>query len=182
MDKEKKKFYILIVLLICFTCTAWIFGNENRLSDSESEEKSKVTEESEKTDETRETFAETMISTAETDFFTDYRISREKQRDEISENLRAVAEDVSREEKARSEANASLSRHLAECAAEDSLEKILLGRNYEDVLFIYNSTMPVLIVKKPELSAEEKTELKNFIAAYLGIGADTISVFTVWRE
>lgn len=177
MKSEKQKFIILITLLLCFSCTAFYFGNREKASaDSEREE---IKTESEET----ATVSNASVSLgADADFFTDYRIFREKEYDETAESLRVVAEDSTRDEQARAEADTALRQLFSKTAAENSIEKILLGRNYDDALFIYNESMPILILKKQALSPMEIADLKKFVGAYLGIGAETVSVFTVWND
>lgn len=167
MRSQKRNFIILLFLLAVFTAGAALFSvDENMVYENTEEE------------ETETSVSVSSEAFAEEDFFTDFRIGREKRRDEKKELYETILRDPSRGEEAKAEAEAALSKLYRVSALEDQVEDILIGRNYKDVLFVAEEQLSLLIIDQKEISDSEKEALIAFVSAYAGIPAENITVFT----
>ena len=164
MEQKKRNFFILVLLLAVFTFGAAIFSEDKPVyENTEEEEKEAVS----------------AVITAEKDFFSDFRLDRDRRRDAERELYESVMLDPTRSEEAKEEAEASLTRLYRLSSLEDRVESILIGRGYEDVIFVAEDTLSLLMIRKDDISADEQTSLIDFVSAYGGIPAESISVFSV---
>lgn len=172
MESKRKNFFILLLVLLIFTVSAALF----------SDDKDMVYEPREEIEETEDVSSEhTAVSAAaaETDFFADFRMNRERRRDEQEEFYCGILEDSARDETAKSEAEDGLKQLYRISAMEDQVEEILVGRNYRDAVFVMGENISLLIMKDTDLSMVEKESLSAFVCSYAGIEVSNLSVFTV---
>lgn len=165
MASERKSFFLLIFVLIAFTIGAFLFSENDYMVYDETEEKEKDKSVS--------------ASVAEINFFTDFRIHRDRRRDEAKELYCSVLLDENRSEEKRAEAEESLEKLYRVSSMEDRVEDILIGRNYHDVIFVLEDNMSLLIIGQKSLDEEEKENLISFVSTYAGIDAGSLSVFTI---
>lgn len=191
MEQKSKNFILLLAALACFAVGAALFiGDDDAVYDQTEEtqeqdidnegEPGTDPEEAEDTEDGEEAaVSSSAAGNGDGDFFENYRLQRDKRRDAQVELYREILNDDSRDEEAKASAQATLEKLYRVAAVEDKIEEILIGRNYNDVIFVMEDTVSLLIVKKPSLSEEEKTALTSFVSSYAGIASDSLSVFTV---
>lgn len=170
MESKHRSFFILVAALIVFSVGAAFFADRDDMV-------------YEPTEDTEETEPKKSVSApaAESyeDFFTGFRLQRGTQRDRDEELYQSVLQDDAAGDEAKAEARAALSLLYHRIALEDQTEEILVGRNYDDALLVLGDTISLLIIKKQELSEEEKNSLSAFVSAYAGIDGANLSIFTV---
>lgn len=176
IDDNKKSFFLLVLVLGLFTLVAFLFSDGNRMVYEEKEKASDGYEENKAPEEETQSVS---AAVEEVDFFADYRMRRDRHRDEEKEFYESILRDDARSEDAKKEAEAALAEVYRIAALEDQVEAILIGRNYRDVIFSATDTISLLILRQEDLSEEEKASLVSFVSAYGGISAESISVFTV---
>ena len=163
MEQKKRSFLILILILMVFTVGAALFSEEKPVYEN--------------TDEEEESVMATLAP--KKDFFSDFRLGRDRRRDEEKELYESIIRDESRPEEAKKEAEEALSRFYRIASLEDQVESILIGRNYDDVIFVVEDTISLLMIRKDKIDESEKESLIRFVSSYGGIPADSITVFTV---
>lgn len=163
---NKKSFFLLLLILGIFTFGAFFFSEGNRMVYEEDLPEKEVS-------------PTVSAAVTEKDFFADYRMRRDRHRDEEKEFYEEILSDDLRSEDAKKEAELSLAKIYRNASLEDRVESILIGCNYRDVIFTMEDTISLLIIRQENLDENEKTELANFVSAYAGISAESISVFTV---
>ncbi|HMM05870.1 MAG TPA: SpoIIIAH-like family protein [Clostridiales bacterium] len=190
MEQRYKNFLLLLAALACFAVGAALFIGDNDMVYEQTDE---TQEEKDQNNEKGNTLENQEVNAAEEDeaaasakvgsdgenFFVNYRMQRDKRRDNQTELYRDILNDATRDEEAKTAAQAALEKLYQVAAVEDKVEEILVGRNYSDVIFVMEDTVSLLIVKKQSLSEEEKTALASFVCSYAGIAQDSLSVFTV---
>lgn len=171
MESKRRSFFILVLVLIVFSVGAVFFADRDDM----------VYEPTENTSEEKEPDKSVSAPTIQSyeDFFTDFRSEREIQRDRDEELYCSVLQDESADDESKAQARSALSILYHRIALEDQTEDILVGRNYDDALLVLGDTISLLIIKKHELSEEEKNSLSAFVSAYAGIDGANLSVFTV---
>lgn len=120
---------------------------------------------SEKTDDEEVSLEESVAGVIyEKEFFADYRQKREGWRGDESDLYHSIMDDDSVGAEDRSIASASYDQFLRRCILEDKVEKISIGRGYEDVKFFIEDNLSFLILQKDYLSEEERESLSTFRA------------------
>jgi hypothetical protein len=186
MEQRYKNFLLLLAALACFAVGAVLFIGDDDMVYEQTEESEEEDNggngdavESEETKDGDEAVLSSAVENGDTDFFENYRMQRDKRRDAQLELYREILSDDSRDEEAKDSAQIMLENLYQVAAVEDKVEEILIGRNYNDVIFVLEETVSLLIVKKTSLDEEEKAALTSFVSSYAGISADSLSVFTV---
>lgn len=164
---SKKSFFLLLVVLGIFTFGAFFFSDNDDM----------VYEEKDVSEEDTSPTASSAVE--EKDFFADYRMRRDRHRDEEIEFYEEILKDESRSEDAKREAESALAEIYRKSSLEDRVEAILIGCNYRDVIFAMEDTLSLLMLRRESLEEEEKVKLVDFVSAYAGVSAESISVFTV---
>ena len=163
MEHKKRNFFILVLLLAVFTFGAAMFSEEEAVYED--------------TEEEEEAVSATVV--AQKDFFSDFRLNRDRRRDAEEELYQSIMLDPTRSEEAKMEAEASLTLLYRISSLEDRVESILIGRDYNDVIFSVEENMSLLMIRKETIDEKEKASLIDFVSSYGGIPAETISVFSV---
>lgn len=189
MEQRYKNFLLLLAALACFAVGAALFIGDNDMVYEQTDETQEEKDHNEKGDtlddqevdatKKDEAAVSAKIGSDQENFFVNYRMQRDKRRDNQTELYRDILSDASRDEEAKAAAQAALEKLYQVAAVEDKIEEILIGRNYSDVIFVMEDTVSLLIVKKQSLNEEEKTALASFVCSYAGIAQDSLSVFTV---
>ena len=156
MEHKKRNFFILVLLLAVFTFGAAMFSEEEAVYED--------------TEEEEEAVSATVV--AQKDFFSDFRLNRDRRRDAEEELYQSIMLDPTRSEEA------SLTLLYRISSLEDRVESILIGRDYNDVIFSVEENMSLLMIRKETIDEKEKASLIDFVSSYGGIPAETISVFS----
>ncbi|MBQ1251935.1 MAG: SpoIIIAH-like family protein, partial [Firmicutes bacterium] len=106
-------------------------------------------------------------------------LNRDRRRAAEEELYQSMMLDPTRSDEAKMEAEASLTHVSRTSALEDRVESILIGRDYNDVIFSVEENMSLLMIRKETIDEKEKASLIDFVSSYGGIPAETISVFSV---
>ena len=188
MEQRYKNFLLLLDALACFAVGAALFIGDDDMVYEQTEETQEekdnnggdtVKDQGENAAEEEEAAVSAKTARDGENFFVNYRMQRDKRRDNQTELYRDILNDASRDEEAKAAAQTALEQLYHVAAIEDKIEEILIGRNYSDVIFVMEDTVSLLIVKKASLNEEEKAALSSFVCSYAGITADSLSVFTV---
>lgn len=114
----------------------------------------------------------------QSDFFSDFRQKRSAWRDQEQEMLTEMMKNGSTEE-AKSAAGEDLKALMQKIKIEDTVEEVLKGRNYQDVIFVLDENLSLLMIKKKDFGKGEQEALLQFAAAAGGTTVDKISFFTI---
>lgn len=109
------------------------------------------------------------------DFFTEYRLERDKVRSERSDILREIVKN-SKSDEARQRAQDSVLKMVLEKQRELEMENLIKSRGFSDVLVFLRDNSVSAIVKTNSLSREEVIQVADIISRVAGIKAEDITI------
>lgn len=114
------------------------------------------------------------LSTAP-DFFTEYRLEREKIRSERSDLLREVIKNA-RTDDMRVKAQETVLKIALEKQRESELENIIKSKGFADVIVFIRDHSVSAVVKTTSLTKEEVIQVADIITRSAGVKAEEISI------
>jgi stage III sporulation protein AH len=118
---------------------------------------------------------EQVIPVASPDFFTEYRLERDKVRSERSDILREVVKNATSED-ARLRAQESVLKLVLEKQRELEMENLIKSRGFNDALVFLRDNSVSAIIKTNSLSREEVMQVADIISHVSGTKAEDITI------
>jgi len=113
---------------------------------------------------------------AESDYFADSRIERERQRSQELERLREIASSPNTDDQVKKEANQRLLALTQEAAKESEVEYLVKARGYDDaVAFIGNGAL-VVVIRARELTQLDVARVSDIVTRLVGIKPEDMRV------
>lgn len=119
--------------------------------------------------------AEQVIPVASPDFFTEYRLERDKIRSERSDLLRESIKSATSDE-ARQKAQDIMLKMVMDKQRETEIESLIKARGFADVLVFIKENSVSAVVKTSSLSREEVVQVADVISRVAGVKADDITI------
>ena len=118
---------------------------------------------------------EQTLSAISSDFFTEYRIERDKIRSERSEILREAMKN-SKTDDARQQAQDAILKMMLEKQREVEMENLIRARGFLDSLVFIRDNSVSVVVKSALLSKEEVIQVADIISRISGVNAEDITI------
>lgn len=116
-----------------------------------------------------------VIPVASPDFFTEYRLERDKVRSERSDILREVIQNAKSDE-TRQKAHDSVLKLVLEKQRELEMENLIKSKGFSDALVFLRDNSVSAIVKTNSLSKEEVIQVADIISRVSGVKAEDITI------
>jgi stage III sporulation protein AH len=115
------------------------------------------------------------VPVAVSDFFTEYRLERDRLRSERSDLLREVIKN-SRTDEARHKAHDAVLKMVLDKERESEMENLIKARGFADALvFVRDSTVNV-VVKTGSLNRDEVIQVADIISRVAGVKPEDITI------
>lgn len=124
---------------------------------------------------TKSVAAEQVIPISSPDFFTEYRLEREKIRSERSDLLRDSIKNAKNEE-ARVRSQDIVLKMITEKQKETEMENLIKGKGFADSLVFIRENSVSVIIKANSLSREEVIQIADLINRVSGTKLENISI------
>ncbi|WP_378955571.1 SpoIIIAH-like family protein [Pelosinus sp. sgz500959] len=124
---------------------------------------------------TKSVAAEQVIPVSSPDFFTEYRLEREKIRSERSDLLRDSIKNAKNDE-ARIHAQDIVLKMMTEKQKEAEMESLIRGKGFADSLVFIRENSVSAIIKATSLSREEVVQVADLINRVSGVKLENISI------
>ncbi len=124
---------------------------------------------------TKTVTVEQVVPAASPDFFTEYRLERDKNRSERSDLLRESIKTASSEE-ARQHSQDAILKLMQEKQHEAEMENLIKARGFADALVFIRDNSVSVVVKTTSLSREEVIQVADIISRVSGVKAEDITI------
>lgn len=118
---------------------------------------------------------EQLVPAASPDFFTEYRLERDKIRSERSDLLRETIKNAKTED-ARQHAQDTMLKLVQEKQREMEMESLIKARGFADALVFIKDNSVSAVVKTTALSREEVAQVADIISRVEGIKVEDITI------
>ena len=118
---------------------------------------------------------EQVVSQASPDFFTEYRLEREKIRSERSDLLREGIKNAKNEDSMQ-HAQDEVLKLVQEKQKEAEMENLIKARGFTDALVFIRDNSVSVVVKTSSLSREEVAQVADIISRVAGVKAEDITI------
>lgn len=118
---------------------------------------------------------EQVIPVASPDFFTEYRLERDKVRSERSDILREVVKNAKSDE-ARQRAQDSVLKLVLEKQREMEMENLIKAGGFNDALVFLRDNSASAILKTDSLTRDEVIQVADIISRVAGLKAEDITI------
>ncbi|MCX7781025.1 MAG: SpoIIIAH-like family protein [Negativicutes bacterium] len=118
---------------------------------------------------------EPAIPAASPDFFTEYRLERDKVRSERSDILRDLVKSAKSED-TRQRAQDSVLKLILEKQREMEMENLIKARGFSDALVLIRDNSVSAIIKTNSLTREEVMQVADIISRVSGVKAEDITI------
>lgn len=118
---------------------------------------------------------EAVDTTAKIDFFTEYRIERDKLRSERSEVLRESIQNANNEDSRRL-AQEGVLKLMQEKERETEMESLIKAKGFADVLVFSGDKTISAVIKASSLSKEEVMQVADIISRVANVKQDAITI------
>ena len=112
------------------------------------------------------------------DFYTEYRIERDRLRSERIDLLREVAKAGKNEDNARQKAQDTIMKITFERQKELEMENLIKAKGFSDALIFIRDNSVNAIIKTNTLSKEEVMQIADIIAKSTGVRPEDITIST----
>lgn len=109
------------------------------------------------------------------DFFTEYRLERERVRSERSDVLRDMLRTAKTDE-TRGKAQEAMLRLVLEKQRETEIENLIKARGFADALVFMRESTVSAVVRAPTLTREEVVQVADVISRVAGVRAEDITI------
>jgi stage III sporulation protein AH len=124
---------------------------------------------------TKSVAAEQVIPVNSPDFFTEYRIERDKIRSERSDLLRESIKNAKSDD-SRAHAQDIVLKMITEKQKETEMENLIRARGFADSLVFIRENSVSAVIKATSLSREEVVQVADVISRISGIKVEDISI------
>jgi stage III sporulation protein AH len=118
---------------------------------------------------------EQILPAALPDFFTEYRLERDKLRSERSEILRESIKSAKTED-ARQTAQTAILRTIQEKQQETEMENLIRARGFADALVFIRDNAVNAVVKAPSLTRDDVIQIAEVISKVSGVKTEDITI------
>jgi stage III sporulation protein AH len=118
---------------------------------------------------------ETVTAGAAGDFFTEYRLERDKIRSERSDLLREIIKDAKSED-SRQKAQDAVLKLMLEKQREAEMENLIRARGFADALVVMRDNSVSAIVKTQALTRDEVMQVADVIGRIAGVKPEDIVI------
>jgi stage III sporulation protein AH len=115
------------------------------------------------------------VSPPITDFFTEYRLERERVRSERSDVLRDILR-AAKTDETRGKAQEAMLRLVLEKQRETEMENLIKARGFSDALVFVRDSSVSAVVRAPSLTREEVVQVADVISRVAGVRAEDITI------
>ncbi|HZK44508.1 MAG TPA: SpoIIIAH-like family protein [Syntrophomonadaceae bacterium] len=112
----------------------------------------------------------------ESNFFSEYRMERERLRGKQLELLKEVINNNANEEKAREAASMRMVEITIDMEKEMQAENMVKSKGYKDCVVILQPQSTIIIVESENLTLTKEQELKDMIGKVAGINTENMSI------
>lgn len=124
---------------------------------------------------TRPVVSEQVVPTMAPDFFTEYRLERDKIRSERSDLLREIIKNSAAED-TKHQAQATILKMTLEKQREAEMENLIKAKGFSDALVFISDNSVSAVVKTTALTREEVIQVAEVISRIAGVKPEDISV------
>jgi len=124
---------------------------------------------------TKSVINESATPVISTDFFTEYRLERDKMRSERSDVLRESIKNAKNDD-IRQRAQETVLKMVQEKQREAEMESLIKARGFADALVFYRENSVNAIVKASSLSREEVIQVADVISRVSGVKPEDITI------
>jgi len=124
---------------------------------------------------TKNVTVEQVIPVSSPDFFTEYRLERDKIRSERSDLLRESIK-ISKNDESRVRAQDIVLKMIMEKQKEAEMESLIRARGFADALVFIRENSVSAIIKTSSLSREEVVQIADVISRVSGVKVEDISI------
>lgn len=156
---------IFLVLAIISACSykAYIHNEEARVNRSNAMQVTKTLT------------PEQVFTAAMPDFFTEYRLERDKLRSERAELLRESIKSAKTDE-VRQNAQAAILRTIQEKEQETEMENLIKARGFTDALVFVRDNTVNAVIKTPVLARDDVLKIADIISKVSGVKTEDITI------
>lgn len=165
----KKNITVLLVVLCTFVAGVCFFALYGRVITEAKVDRSNAMQVA------KQIPAEQVIPVASPDFFTEYRLERDKIRSERSDLLRESIKSANSEE-ARQKAHDTMLKMVMDKQRETEIESLIKARGFADALVFIKDNSVSAVVKTSSLSREEVVQVADVISRVAGVKAEDITI------
>jgi len=118
---------------------------------------------------------ETLSPTVTSDFFTEYRLERDRLRSEQSDLLRDVIR-TAKNDDVRQKAQDAVLKLVVEKQREVEIENLIKARGFSDVLIVLQENAVNAVVKTQTLNRDEVLQVADIISRVAGVKPEDITI------
>lgn len=115
------------------------------------------------------------VTPAVNDFFTEYRLERERVRSERSDVLREMLR-AAKTDETRGKAQEAMLRLVVEKQRETEMENLIKARGFSDALVFMRESSVSAVVRAPSLTREEVVQVADVISRVAGVRSEDITI------
>lgn len=169
---NKKRIYSFVIIVLI---TVGLFGVIDNYRSSDSSE---VVETSTSSNIPPEIDIAEQIAKADisNEFFSEYRMERERLRGKQLELLKEIINNEAYEEKARAAASMRMVEITADMEKELQAENIVKSKGYQDCVVILQPQATTIIVQSENLTIAKEKELKDIVSQVTGSSVDKMTI------
>ena len=112
------------------------------------------------------------------DFYVEQRLERDRVRSQKTDTLREIIHNPATDEENRKEAHAQLLQVTEEQATEVEIEALIKAKSFPDALVYLHPDSVHVLVKVPELSADQAAQIGDIVAKSLRLPLEKIIIDT----
>lgn len=157
---------IIFVLILLLAAAFWVYCRNDPQSKVDRSNAIQVT---------RPVVSEQVVPVAGPDFFTEYRLERDKARSERSDLLREIIKN-SKTDNAKEKAQESVLKMVLEKQRETEMESLIKAKGFSDALVFIKDNSVSAVVKSESLSREEVVQVADVISRVSGCKAENITI------
>ncbi len=109
-------------------------------------------------------------------FFVEYRLKRDRVRDQEIEMLNQVLENPHSSPEAKQEAESKLLSIIDLMELELTVENLILAQGYDDAVFFFRNQVATVLVKREQLTGAEFVQIAEIVAMAVGVEREDVQV------
>lgn len=169
IKKANKKTALWVVGIVVFTIAA-IVSLQNLSADKQAK-----VDRSNAMQVTKQVAADNALQVSAPDFFTEYRLERDKVRSERSDLIRDIIKNAKTDDM-RQKAQESVLKMALDKQRESEMENLIKARGFSDALVFVRENSVSAVVKTSTLSREEVIQVADAISRVTGVKAEDITI------
>ncbi len=109
-------------------------------------------------------------------FFVEYRLKRDRVRDQEIEMLNQVLENSHSSQEAKQEAESKLLSIIDLMELELTVENMVRAQGYDDAVFFSGNQQATVLVRKEQLTGQEFVQIAEIVAGAIGVEREDVQV------